>query len=334
MPYEKTKKSWKKSSKSFPEAALVIELFKAHNNLGALIDAKNPKFLKGQLSPEGKVQGARINVLPNGKELDKAFPLFAPHLTIHDESSNRHWDVIYQNAGGTNSYLYTLEERSRFTRKKYKIVDEFAKHYSKLKRNVYNALKDESDHLALPMYTLLKTYMRIGNEIYYKAHHHKGLVTLTSSNIAIEGNCVLFNYIAKDGVPTNIKSTFPHIYISRLQKILSSAKKSSFIFANNDTGHPLNDEHFKEAFKRYCDREFYPHIVRSYYATRKVWEFLKTHKSPKKDEVRSLFLSIAEKLGHKRFAKKDGVWKESYNVTVNHYIKPELVKRIKTIMVK
>ena len=334
QPYEKTKRSWKKSFKSFPEAMLVIELFKAHGNLGALIDINNPKFLKGQLSPDRNVQGGRIDVLPNEKKLDKAFPLLAPHLTIHDESSSRHWDVIYQNPGGTYSYLYSLEKRNRFVRKKYKIVDEFTKCFPKLKRNVYNALKDKNDHLALPMYTLLRTYMRIGNEIYYKAHRHKGLATLKKDNVSINGNRVLFKYIAKDGVPTTIDSTFPNIYISRLQEILKSTDKTSFIFANRNTGHPLSDTHFKEAFKRYCGREFYPHIVRSYYATEKVREFLRTHKVPTKENVRSLFLSIAEKLGHKRFAKKDGVWKESYNVTVNHYIQPELVEKIKAAIVK
>ena len=206
--------------------------------------------------------------------------------------------------------------------------------YPKLTRNAYNALKDENDHLALPMYTLLTTYMRIGNEIYYKANRHKGLATLKKDNVSIDGNNVLFNYIAKDGVPTSLKSRFPNIYISRLQKVLSSTDKTSFIFVNKRTGHPLSDDHFKEAFKRYCGREFYPHIVRSYYATEQVRKFLRTHKVATKEDVRSLFLSIAEKLGHKRFAKKDGVWKESYNVTVNHYIKPELVKKVKANIVK
>ena len=333
-PYEKTKRSWRKSSRNLSEAMLVIELFKAYDNLGALIDGKNPKFLKGQLLPDGMTQGGRINILPNGKELDKAFPLFAPHLTIHDESSNRHWDVIYQNPGGVYSYLYTVEKKDRFIRKKYKAVREFAKLYPRLERNVYYALKNENDHLAVPMYTLLKTYMRMGNEIYYKLRHHKGLTTLKKSDISINGEYVSFDYIGKDGVPTNIRSTFPDIYIFRLQERLKTITKTSFVFANRDTGHPFTDSHFKEGFKRYCGKEFYPHIVRSYYATIKVEEFLTKYKSPTKKDVHVLFLSIAEKLGHKRFVKNDGVWKESYNVTVNHYIKPELVKRVKAAIVE
>ena len=80
---------------------------------------------------------------------------------------------------------------------------------------------------------------------------------------------------------------------------------------------------------KYCGKEFYPHIVRSYYATRKARRFLKTNKVFKKVDVQRLFISIARKLGHKRYMKNDGIWKECYNVTINHYIQPALVEKIK-----
>lgn len=327
--YEKTKKSWKKSARTFPEARNIIRLFKAHGKFRALIDDKDPRFLKGQLSPKGKAQGSRIRILPNGRKLDKAFSLFLPELAIHDQSSSSHWDVTYKNPGGTYSYLYTLEKKRRFTKEKYKTVEEFAKHYKKLKARAYSALKDKSDHLAVPMYTLLKTYMRIGNEIYYKANGHKGLTTLKKNDVRIKGNYVSFSFLAKDGVPTNISLRFPNAYINRLQSVLRSTPKDSFIFINGGTNQLFQDFHFREAFKRYCGREFYPHIVRSFYATSKVKEFLVRHRVATKEDVRELFLSIAEKLGHKRFLKKDRVWKDSYNVTVNHYVQPELLEKIK-----
>ncbi len=331
-PYEKTGKSWKKSSKKFPEAIFVIRLFKTHNNFDILIDKKNPRFLKGQLSPENKIQGARIGSLPDGKKLDKAFSLFARNLTIHDEASNDHWDVIYQNPGGTYSYLYTLEKRKKAVRKKYKVVKEFTKLYPRLKRNIHYALQDKGDDLALPMYTLLKTHMRVGNEIYYNINGHIGLSTLKKKNISIEGRYVLFSYKAKDGVPRKFRTRFPKIYILRLQKKLKSIKKVSFVFINKSTGNPLHDNNFKKAFKQYCGKEFYPHIVRSYYATSSVNRFLRTRKSATKEEIRILFLTIAKKLGHKRFVKKDKTWRENYNVTINHYIKPELIKKVKAFI--
>ncbi|UCD55513.1 MAG: hypothetical protein JSV93_01570 [Candidatus Omnitrophota bacterium] len=331
--YEKTEKSWKESSRNFPEAMLVIKLFQTHNNFDALIDKKNPEFLKGQLAPDGMTQGARINILPNGKKLSKAFSLFAPHLMIHDENTKHHWDMIYKNPSGTFSYLYTIDKVEKFKKKKYRIVEEFEKYFPKLKSRVYEALKNEKDFFAVPMYTLLKTYMRIGNEIYYRLHRHKGLTTMKKNDINIKGKNVSFHYIGKGGVPTNITNTFPQIYINRLISILNRTDDSSFVFRNENTGRPLNEEHFKAAFKRYCGREFYPHIVRSFYATNRVKKFLAARKKPpKKEEVHNLFYSIAEKLGHKRFIKKDNAWRENYTVTINHYVQPELVEKVKALI--
>lgn len=330
--YEKTSKSWKKSSVEFPEAMHLIRLFDAHNGMDVLKDKKDPRFLKGQLSPKGNIRGARINVLPDGKKLDKAYSLFAKHLAIHDETSHSHWDVLYQNPGGTYAYAYTLEKKKKQAKKKYRTVAEFEKHYPKLKRKVASALKDKNDNLAVPMYTLLKTCMRIGNEIYYNAHGHKGLTTLKKKDISIKGSKVTFNYLGKDGVPIITAEKFPCRFIDRLSEMIEPLNKSSFVFVDAATGHPLRDTHFKEAFKRYCGKEFYPHIVRSYYATNKATEFLKGRRSASKEEVRALFLSIAEKLGHKKFVKKENIWKESYNVTIHHYIKPDVVEKIKSLV--
>jgi hypothetical protein len=329
--YEKTKKSWKKSSKRFPELKKIIKLFKSHKNYKTLIDTKNPKFLKGQLSLEGKCQGARINILPDGRKLDKAYSLFAKNLTIHDQSSNEHWDVLLQNPGGTYAYIYTLDKKAKAKISKYKKVHQFEKEYPKLKKKVTSALRNKNDNLALPMFTLLNTYMRIGNEIYYKTHKHKGLTTLKKQDIKIKGKEVTFNYLGKDGVPRLITKTFPQTYITRLTKHLKSLKKDSFVFTNSN-GRPLKDQKFKEAFKNYCGKEFYPHIVRSYHATSRAQEFLKTHKTTNKKEMVAFFSSVAEDLGHKKFSKKDNTWKDSYSVTINHYIEPILVEKIREIV--
>ena len=159
-----------------------------------------------------------------------------------------------------------------------------------------------------------------------------GLTTLKRKDVLISGRYVSFSYIAKDGVPLKISSRFPTSYILRLQRILKTVKKTSYLFVNKNTGQPLQDSHFKRAFKRYCGEEFYPHIVRSHYATSLVRYFLRTRKSATKEEIRVLFLTIAEKLGHRRFDKKNGIWKKNYNVTINHYIKPRLVERVKALI--
>ena len=328
--YEKTKTKWEKSSKEFPELQQAINLFKSHNRFNELIDQKSPKFLKGQLSPEGKVQGARISILPDGKKLDKAFSLFAPKLSFHDESSHDHWDVIYQNPNGKFAYCYTIDKKEKATKNKYKKVFKFEKVYPNLRNNVIKSLADKSDIYALPMYTLLKTYMRVGNEMYYKVSGHKGLTTLTKKDIKISKNNTTFSYIAKSGVPMIISEEFPEEYIKKLKTILSKKKPSDFIFTN-EAGTPLKDTDFMHAFEKYCGERFYPHIVRSFYATEEAKKFLSQHKKATKQEVKELFTKIADKLGHKRFDKKHNEWKDSYAVTIHHYIQPELVEKIENL---
>lgn len=329
--YEFNGKNWKISNKEFLDAIKVIDSFKSNNSFNCLIDQKNPKFLKGQLSEEGKIQGARINILPTGEKLDKAYSLFGQDLRIHDEKSHDHWDVIYRNPNGKYAYLYTLNKKSIATKNKYKKVELFAKVYNKLEKNIINQLNKKDDSYALPLYTLLKTCMRVGNEANYKENDHKGLTTLKKSDITIQKNKVQFKFIAKSGVPMEIIEDFPENYIKRLKERLNQIKNSDFIFTSSEK-RPLKDTDFMKAFEIYCGEKFYPHIVRSYYATKRAEEFIKQHKKATKQEVKDLFMSIAEKLGHKRYDKKTEEWKNSYAVTARHYIQPDLVEKIENLI--
>lgn len=334
VPVEKTVNSWKKSNFDMNHALLVIKLFKGHQNLDILIDKKNPEFLKGQLSFDKKIQGARIDVLPNGEILDKAYSLFSPNLTIHDESSHDHWDVLYQNPNGLFAYVYTQKKIKANKKAKFKKVDDFKKHHLKLKKNVHKALSDYSDTTAIPMFTLLKTYMRIGNEIYFRTHGHKGLSTLQKKDVTIHDNenKVTFEFLAKDGVPMTITEEFPEEYMYRLKLLLRQLSRDSFLFTTKKTGHTLSDSHFKHAFFKYCGKEFYPHIVRSFFATNEIKKFLSSKNKPTKQETRNICLKIAHKLGHRKFDKKKGEWKESYAVTLNNYVQPDLATKIKKIL--
>jgi hypothetical protein len=330
--YSWTGKAWKRVEQEFLELEQAVKLFKAENNFKVLIDTINPEFLKGQLSPQGLPKGARINILPNGKKLDKAFSLFAPHLKVHDQDSHDHWDVLYQNKGGTWSYVYTLEKKQANRDHKYKRVDEFGKSYPLLIKNVEQNLPNRKDSMALPMYTLLKTHMRVGNETYFKAHGHKGLTTLTKDNVHIKDNIVEFDYIGKDGVPIKIAQEFPPEYLQRLKSLLRERKSEEYLFSKK--GIPLRENDFKKAFQRYCGKEFYPHIVRSYYATSKVKDFLSRKNKVSKPEIEKLYLSIAHDLGHRKFNPKIKEWQENYTVTINSYIQPQLVEKVQGIVSK
>jgi hypothetical protein len=313
----------------FPDALHAVHLYKSHGRFKMLVDAKNPRFLKGMRTPDGRVLGARIAVLPDGKKLNAGFSLFARNLRFHDEDTDAHWDVMFENPAGFR-YLYEVNKIARSKKRKTHIVDEFGRVFPLLKRNVMKALKEKADDVyPTALFTLIKTYMRVGNEIYYQAHHHKGLTTLQKRNIRIQGNDVVFDYVAKDGVPVKLQVHFPDVYIRRLTDRLEPRKAGDYVFSHeSDPRRPLDGKDIKKAIKTYCGKEFYPHIIRSYYADTEVKKFFRTHRTATKDEVYALLIKIASKLGHKRYDKKEHEWVESPKVTVNNYIRPEFVERL------
>ena len=308
----------------------IAKIYKEHKNFDLLVDSKDKKFLKGYLNKEKKAAGARVPYLYNNKKLNKAFSLFSPHLTLHEHTNNSHWDVIYQNPNGQYSYLYTMDKIDKSKKNKFHLVEEFDKVLPKLKKNLLKGIKNK-EHLALSLYTLVKTYMRIGSEIYFKKNKHQGLITLQKNNVFIDKDNVIFSFLAKDGVPQTIELVFPEYYINNLKKRMKKLKSGTYVFCD-EKENKLHEKDFHKAFKKYCSKEFYPHIVRSHYATKKVEEFLEQNKKPTKKEVIELYNEIAEKLGHKKFSKKKQEWQVSHTVTIAHYISPKLVTKIRKIV--
>jgi len=312
--------SCKNSSVKFEDALGAVKLFKKHGTLKLIRDGK---FLKGGFRG-GKVTGERIDVLPDGTKLGKAFPLFAPRLRVHDEKSCSHWDVIFENLNGSFTYIYSISKMKTSRAKKYRRVGEFGKYLGKLQRNLMKALGD--DNMALPMLILLKTRMRVGSEIYYKKNKHKGLTTLKKKDLKIVGKSVKFDFVGKDGVPQDIVVSFSEKVVKELRKILRRRKMEDFVFSGKNDG-ILKDTDFEKAFERFCGERFYPHIVRSYFATREVEKFLKKGKG----DARKFCLDLARKLGHKKFSKKSGNWEENFEVTLHYYVRPDLVDKIKKL---
>ncbi len=330
VPVKKTTRGYKEISYDVKNIKKIVKLYRQHKKVDFLIDTEDKTFLRGYLKDDGKVGGDRVIYLPNGKKLNKAFSLFSENLTLHEQVDHYHWDVMYQNPNGDFAYLYTEDKITKSKKNKYEKVKEFEEILPKLNRNLLKALKDQ-DSMALSMYTLIKTYMRIGSEVYFKKNKHQGLATLQKNNLVITKNTVSFNFISKDGVPQNITLTFPDVYIKNLLTRLKKIKKNEYVFCDTN-GKKLLEKDFHDAFKKYCKKEFYPHIVRSYYATKAINDFLKKDPKPTKEEIKDIYNEIAEKLGHKKFSKKTHNWEPSHTVTVAHYVSPALVKKLNKIM--
>ena len=78
----RTPSGWRKSEIDLPDAAQAIHLYKSHGRLDLLVDAKDRRFLKGQLAPDGRALGARVLALPGGRKLNAGFSIFAKNQPI------------------------------------------------------------------------------------------------------------------------------------------------------------------------------------------------------------------------------------------------------------
>ena len=236
----KTSTSWDYLNELSEDLNSIISQYSKNKTFHYLIDEKHPEFLKGSLSPENKILGERIKLLPEGTQIARAgFSIFAKNLRFNNDP-NHEWDVCYENTSGLKTYLYSEEKIHLEQEKKFKLVQKFSENYDKIISNVKDNL-EKIEYLAL--YTLLKTFIRVGNYDYYLKNSHKGLTTLQKRDISIEGDKIIFDFIGKDGVPHHIKKEFSEEYIVKLKKILSSRKKDEFVFTGLK-GKPLHSEDF------------------------------------------------------------------------------------------
>ena len=319
----KTSTTWDIEDEISESLKMIISQYSKNNNLHFLIDEKHPEFFKGSLSNENKILGERIKLLPDGDQIARAgFSLFAKNLRFNTDHDHE-WDVCYENTSGLKTYLYSEEKIHLEQEKKFKLVQKFSKHYDKIIQHVENNL-EKIEYLAL--YTLLKTFIRVGNYHYYLRNSHKGLTTLQKKDISVEGNIVFFDFIGKDGVPHNIKKDFSKAYILNLKQILSSRKKDDFVFTGS-RGKPLHSEDFSSIFFNITQDHFYPHIIRSHHADSICLDYLNGKINIKDPE--KLFIEIAKDLGHKKYNKKKEQWEISPSITIKSYIYPEYVKIIR-----
>ena len=319
----KTSTSWDFLDELSEDLNSIISQYSKNKTLHHLIDEKHPEFLKGSLSPENKISGERIKLLPEGIQIARAgFSIFAKNLRFNNDP-NHEWDVCYENTSGLKTYLYSEDKIHLEQEKKFKLVQKFSENYDKIISNVENNL-EKIEYLAL--YTLLKTFIRVGNYDYYLKNSHKGLTTLLKRDISVEGETILFDFIGKDGVPHQIKKEFSEEYIVKLKKILSSRKKDEFVFTGLK-GKPLHSEDFSSIFFNITQEHFYPHIIRSHHADSKCLDFLEGKIEIQNPE--KLFFQIAKDLGHKKYNKKKEQWEISPGITIKNYIYPEYVKKIR-----
>lgn len=334
--YEKKSSSWVQLENMQKHTKDAIEIYHQNKNIDILIDEISKDFLKGFLNTKNLPAGKRVKLLPSGKALARGgFSIFAKELILNTNAKKTQWDVCYTNTSGLKTYLYSEDKLELEHKKKAKLVDSFIKKYPEIVSKLERDLKTKKTIEYLALYTLIKTHIRVGNLEYYLSHKHKGLTTLQKQDISIDekNKLVIFDFIGKDGVPQHIEKEFPKYYLEILKEILKKKKKDEFVFADKNNV-PLHSSTFSDILYGYTKEHFYPHIIRSYYADTTIAMFLKKNRNKKKltkKDVEAKFLEVANELGHKKFNKKKNDWVLSYNVTIENYIRPIYVEKMKKL---
>lgn len=328
--YVRKNNSWIQTNEINPTAKKIIEKYSKENKLDILIDENDDEFLVGYLNSNEIISGKRIKILPDGKTLARGgFSIFAKNLKFNT-NKKINWDVSYENDSGLKTYLYSQEKVEHEREKKTKIVNSFIREFPKILEKLEKDLTKKKKIEYLALYTIIKTYMRVGNIEYYYHYKHKGLTTLQKKDIKIANNNVIFNFIGKDGVPQNITKEFSDIYVRILSDRLKELKSNDFVFAKDN--HPIHSLSLSKIMFNYTNKHFYPHIIRSFYADLECRKFIKNHsKGTSKKKVLDKFREIAKNLGHKKYSKKKEEWIIDYSVTLKNYIRPQYVSKMKSL---
>lgn len=335
-PYILKNNSWVLINNINKNIKNLIENYSKNNNIHLLIDEDNNEFLKGYLDSNQMISGKRINILPNGKKLARGgFSIFAKNLKFNTNKKNE-WDVCYENSSGLKTYLYSQEKIELEKKRKRKIVNSFIKEYPNIIKKLEFDVKNKKKVEYLALYILIKTYMRVGNLEYYNHLKHKGLTTLQKKDIKIDeiNNQVIFEFIGKDGVPQRIEKEFENFIIVQLKKLLDTKKDLDFVFTDLNS-HPIHSQVFSKILFDYTNKHFYPHIIRSFYADTECRKFIKNHKKPlSKKIVIDEFKRIGLNLGHKKYDKKKKEWVVDYKATIDNYIRPDYVEKMRDMYQK
>ncbi len=329
--YIKKEDSWMLSMDKLPKDTFeIINEYKQNNTYEILVDNFLKEFLKGHITPDNKPAGQRIKILPNGKNLSGGgFNLFAKNLK-YNKNSNSNWAICYENTSGSKTYLYDEDNIHLEKEKKKKLIDSFSNNYQKIKNKLEKDLKEKKGVNYLTLWILLKTKARVGNLEYFKHLGHKGITTLQKKDIKIKNSTIIINYLGKDAIPQEHIINGPDYIIEQLKIILNNKNNEDFVFANKD-GHPIYSHELTDILFKYTNEHFYPHIIRSFYADNACREFLMKNQKASKKQVLEEYKKIATELGHKKFNKKKNTWEPDYKVTLNNYIREELVNNMKNL---
>jgi DNA topoisomerase-1 len=146
---------------------------------------------------------------------------------------------------GRKQYIYHPRWRTMRDLIKFYRMIIFAKALPKIRTDIETSLErkdlDKQKIIAIMLWLLNNTYIRIGNEQYFQENESVGLTTMTDKNIVIAGDVVTFAFKAKSGKEQQI--TFDDARISQLLAELQRKRKGRlFGYTDEDGDHVVDSE--------------------------------------------------------------------------------------------
>lgn len=135
-----------------------------------------------------------------------------------------HLQATGRDAKGRKQYLYHAAWRLQREAKKYQHMVAFGKQLPMIRQQVDRDLKTpglgKQKVLAMMVYLLENTLIRIGNDAYAKSNQSFGLTTLRNRHVAIESSEVRFHFRGKSGVMHRVQ-----LHDRRLARMLRNLRE-------------------------------------------------------------------------------------------------------------
>lgn len=230
-----------------------------------------------------------------------------------------------------NSYTSKfLKRNAKIKWARVKKLDDFKVHsiMNKTTELLNNKNKIISDSAAI-INIISKTGLRIGDHENYKMTKNRGVMTLSSDNVKIEGDLIKLNFLGKSYQENNAEIKDEKL-ANYLKKRVEENSGKEFLFETDY--HEVN-----KIFDKFAGKKFKIKDLRTYTATKMAADILKNDKTPPpplpdgkgkikkaiKDKLKNVFTIVSQKLNN-----TPGMAKSSY-------VHPEVIKNfLKTLGVE
>lgn len=216
----------------------------------------------------------------NGKQIkdasviDRIEKLVIPPAWVNvwiSPKPNTHIQATGIDARHRKQYIYHPDWVKIAQENKFEKIIDFGLNLPKIRNRVQNDLQEEALDkkrvLATVVWLLERTFIRVGNEEYYKENDSFGLTTLRNKHVKVKGSKIFFSFKGKSGVETDIEISNPKI-AKTIKKCIELPGYELFRFLDEDGNNRIIDSEDVNTFlKEVTGNDFTAKDFRTWGAT-------------------------------------------------------------------